>query len=339
MTGVARSVRQRLSALALAWQSFWFQPQQMYTLGVVRMAFGALAVMWGLWLLPMRNGLLDADGVTPKQPSTAYTWGIFAVWNTNAAMLIGIVALVSAALALTVGWHSRLAAVLVFVLVMSFERRVPLAFNGGDVLVRIEALFLAISPCGAALSLDQRRRTGSFWSAQTRPNWPIRLMQVQLSLIYFAAAQAKLSGGAWLHGTAVSYVLRLEDMQRVTAPEWLSTNALAMNMVTWAVIATELAVGIFVWFPRLRPWALALGVLMHLSIDVFIQIGVFSYALFVMYLAWLSPETVKLLPEKLRSGSSRRGRRSEPAGQRVGGGEQVRSPSGAGPAADAVDRS
>ena len=49
----------------------------MYTLGLVRMAFGALAVLWGLWLLPMRDGLLDTDGAIPSQPSIPYTWGIF----------------------------------------------------------------------------------------------------------------------------------------------------------------------------------------------------------------------------------------------------------------------
>jgi Vitamin K-dependent gamma-carboxylase len=306
MTNVTRAARRRLTVIGQAWQSFWFQPQPMYTLGVVRMAFGALAILWGLWLLPMRDGLLDANGVTPTQPSTAYAWGLFAVWNTNGAMLIGIVVLVLAAFALLVGWHSRLAAILVFILIMSFERRIPLAFNSGDALVRIEALFIAISPCGAALSLDQRRTTGSFWSAQTRPNWPIRLLQVQLSIIYIAAAQVKLSGEPWLHGTAVSYVLRLEDMQRVIAPEWFATNALAMNMLTWGTIAVELAVGILVWFPRFRPWVLAAGVLMHLLIDAYVQVGIFSYAMFVMYFAWLSPETAKLLPQKVRIAPRRR---------------------------------
>jgi len=306
MTNVTRAVRRRLTVIGQAWQSFWFQPQPMYTLGVVRMAFGALAILWGLWLLPMRDGLLDANGVTPTQPSTAHAWGLFAVWNTNGAMLIGIVVLVLAAFALLVGWHSRLAAILVFILIMSFERRIPLAFNSGDALVRVEALFIAISPCGAALSLDQRRTTGSFWSAQTRPNWPIRLLQVQLSIIYIAAAQVKLSGEPWLHGTAVSYVLRLEDMQRVIAPEWFATNALAMNMLTWGTIAVELAVGILVWFPRFRPWVLAAGVLMHLLIDAYVQVGIFSYAMFVMYFAWLSPETAKLLPQKVRIAPRRR---------------------------------
>ena len=78
------------------------------------------------------------------------------------------------------------------------------------------------------------------------------------------------------------------------------TNALAMNVMTWGAIATELAVAVLVWFPRFRPWVLAAGVLMHVMIDVHIQIGIFSYAMFVIYLAWIPPETVKHLPDKLK---------------------------------------
>ncbi len=173
------------------------------------------------------------DGVTPTQPSVPYTWGIFAVLNSDTAMLVGVVVLVLAGIALLVGWRSRLAAVIVFILIMSFERRAPGSLTGGDALVRIEALFLALSPCGAGLSLDQRRRTGKFWSAETRPSWPIRLFQVQLSLIYLSAVRSKLAGETWLDGTAVSYALRLEDMQRVRLPEAFVTNAMAMNVLTW----------------------------------------------------------------------------------------------------------
>jgi Vitamin K-dependent gamma-carboxylase len=118
-----------------------------------------------------------------------------------------------------------------------------------------------------------------------------------------------LSGETWLNGTAVSYALRVADMQRVPLPQWFVTNALAMNVMTWGVIAIELAVGILVWFPRLRPWVLSAGVLMHVIIDLYIQIGIFSYATFVMYLAWISPETVKHMPDRLRQVLGRRDHR------------------------------
>ena len=82
-------------------------------------------------------------------------------------------------------------------------------------------MFLALSPCGAGLSLDQRRRTGKFWSAETRPSWPIRLFQVQLSLIYLSAVRSKLAGEtavrlcAALRPDVVSLDMMLARMARI----------------------------------------------------------------------------------------------------------------------------
>lgn len=300
MTELSVSARRGMASAGRAWQSFWFEPRQMYTLGLVRIAFGALVIVWTLWLLPIRDAMLGPGGVTAEQPSIPQTWGLFAMWNTDAAILAGIIVLLVAAIALLVGWHSRIAAVIVFVLILSLERRNPWMFNSGDALMRIEALLLALSPCGAALSLDQRRRGEPFWSAQIRPNWPIRLLQVQFSIVYLAAVQMKLAGQPWLNGTAVSYVLRIEDMKRIPLPQWLVTNGIAMNVATWGVIVIELALAILVWFPRWRPWVLIAGIVMHLTIDLTIAIGVFSYAMFVLYVAWLSPDTVKSLPDRVR---------------------------------------
>lgn len=305
MTEIARPLRQGLSAAGRAWQAFWFEPSHVYPLGMVRIAFGALVIVWTLWLLPVRGAMLGPHGIVAEQPSIANTWGVFAVWNTDQAVLIGVIVLLGAAVAMLVGWHTRVAALIVFVLVLSFERRNPWMFNSGDALVRIEALLLALSPCGAALSLDQRRRSGSFWSAQSRPNWPIRLLQVQFSIVYLAAVQVKLTGQPWLDGTAVSYVLRIEDMKRIPLPHSFVTNALAMNAVTWSVLAIELAVGTLVWLPRFRPWVLSVGLVMHLTIDLTIQIGIFSYAMFVLYLAWVPPETARALPESFRQARER----------------------------------
>jgi hypothetical protein len=295
----------RSSPIGEWWHSFWFRREPMYTLGLIRIAFGVLLVLWTIGLLPMLNDLLGPDGVVPTQPETPYMLGIFELWTSNQAILVGWVVLLASSIALTFGWHSRLAAVLVFILVLSFQRRDPWMFNAGDVVVRIEALFLALSPCGAALSLDQRRSTGLFWSAEPRPVWPIRLFQVQMSIIYLAALQMKLSGETWLHGTAVSYVLRLDDMRRFPAPDWYTTNALIMNLVTWGTLAIEFALAVLIWKPRLRPWVLAAGMVMHLMIDVHIQIGVFSFAMFVLYVAWMSPESAARLPREVKRMASR----------------------------------
>jgi hypothetical protein len=294
------AMRRGLPAIGKSWQGFWFGPQPMYTLGLVRMAFGALAVLWTLWLFPLLYEMFGTNGIAPQRPSYAYTWGVFDLWSSNPAVLLGWALLLAASIALMVGWHSRFAAIVVFVLILSFQRRDPWFFNAGDAVVRIEALFLALSPCGAALSLDQRRRTGSFWSAQTLPNWPIRLIQVQMSIIYVASVQTKLAGQTWLDGTAVSYALRLQDMQRIPVPDWLTTNASLMNAATWATVLVELALGVLVWNKRCRPWVLAAGVLLHLGIDLNIEIGIFSYAMLVLYVAWIAPATAQQLPTTIK---------------------------------------
>ncbi len=298
-------MRRGLPAIGRSWQGFWFGPQPMYTLGLVRMAFGALAVLWTLWLLPLLFEMFGTNGVAPQRPSIANTWSIFDIWSSNPAVLIGWVLLLAASISLMVGWHSRFAAIVVFILILSFQRRDPWFFNAGDAVVRIEALLIMLAPSGAALSLDQRRRTGSFWSAQTLPAWPIRLLQVQMSIIYVASVQTKLSGQTWLDGTAVSYALRLEDMQRMPVPDWISTNPSLMNAATWGTLLVELALGVLVWNKRCRPWVLAAGVLLHLGIDFNIEIGIFSYAMLVLYVAWIAPATAQRLPDTIKHATTR----------------------------------
>ncbi|MBV9350903.1 MAG: HTTM domain-containing protein [Mycobacterium sp.] len=283
-----------------AWRTFWFRPQPAYTLGLVRIAFGAVAIGWAFSLLFDLHQLFGPHGVEPQQPGGAFRWGIFAIWTGDRALTIGWAVLLVSSIALTLGWHTRLAALAVFVLIFSFEYRNPWVFNSGDLAMRIEALFLALSPCGAALSLDQARSSGKFWSAQQRPCWPVRLMQVQLSLIYFASVQAKLNGNAWPQGTAVSYALRLQDMVLLPVPHWLSNSALLMNAATWATIALELSIAILVWNRRLRPWVLAAGVVMHTMIMITIAVGFFTLAVFVLYLAFVPPETVERLPHSTK---------------------------------------
>lgn len=282
-----------MNVLVDHWRRFWFTEEAAYPLGLVRIAFGALTVAWTVSLLPDLDRMFGSGGIAPVQIVERYQWGLFGLWSSEQALVISWAALLVAAAALAAGWHSRLAAVLVFMLVISFQHRNPFVFNSGDALIRVEALFLAISPCGAALSCDRLRSAGRFWSAEVRPDWPIRLMQVQVSLIYLSTVFYKLRGDSWPEGTAVSYALRLEDMVIFPVPQWISTNPMLMNIATWGTLATELAIGILVWNRRCRPWVLAAGVALHGLIMISIGVGFFSLAMFVLYLAFLSPDVAR----------------------------------------------
>jgi hypothetical protein len=318
MTDAAETRDSWHTRVITAWWAFWFQPTPAYTLGAVRIAFGAIVVAWTLSLLPDLDEFFTSDGIVPRQPASAYEWGVFEIWTGDRALIVGWSLLLVSAIAMTVGWHSRLAALIVFVLIMSFEFRNPFIFNSGDNLIRIQALFLALSPCGAALSLDQRRAKGCFWSAQTRAPWPIRLMQVQLTLVYLATFQTRMTGDTWPDGTALSYALRLEDMLIIPAPQWISTSAFLMNIATWGTLLLELLIGILVWNRRCRPWVLAAGLVLHSFILVTVAVGFFTPAMFVLYLAFVSPEAIRQLPDRVKRSARQwtkrsRRRRASPA--------------------------
>lgn len=293
------AIRRGGQALTQAWRGFWFRVEPAYTIGLIRIAFGALVILWAIELKTNLYIRFGTEGVLPRPPSQAYTWSVFELFPSDSALLVGWIVLLVSAITLTVGWHSRLAAILVFILIVSFERRNPWVFNAGDMLLRIEALFIALAPCGAALSLDQRRRTGTFWSAQDRQIWALRLLQIQVSIIYISTVIAKLRGETWQNGTAVSYSLRQYDMLVLPLPDWVAGNLLFMNAMTWGTLVIELSIGLLVWNRRCRPWVLAAGIVLHLSITVTIAVGLFSFAMFILYMAFIPADWVKAIVDRL----------------------------------------
>lgn len=278
-----------------AWRTFWFHTEPGYTLGIVRIAFGLLAFLWSLELGIDLYDKFGVDGIVPEAPTYPFLWGLFYVYQSHQAFLIGWIVLMVASVVMIFGWHSRLASIVVFVMIMSFERRNPWIFNSGDALIRILSLYLALSPCGAALSLDQRRRTGTFWSAQKIKMWSLRLLQVQVSIIYIGTVISKLHGDTWQNGTAVSYSLRLEDMLILPTPHWMTDTPVVANAMTWGTLLVEFAVGVLVWNNRWRTRVLIAGVFLHLTIMLTMVVGFFSIAMFVLYLSFVPWERSKAI--------------------------------------------
>jgi hypothetical protein len=297
-------------SLSDKWDRFWFASEPLYALGLVRLALGAVAIGWTVNLLPDLLTFFGEDGPVPSQPAGAYQVGIFQVWASDTAILVGWTVLLLCAIAMFVGWHSRLAAVGVWILVFSFIRRDPWIFNGGDRLLCLTALILALSSCGAALSLDQRRRTGRFWSAEDRAVWPIRLLQVQLSVVYLATALAKLIGNTWADGTAVSYAWRVfQDWAIIPVPQWVSGTSIAVNIATWGTLVIELSIAILVWNKRWRARVLIAGVVLHVAIYLNLPVAYFSLAMFVLYLAFVPWQAVQRMPDTVRDTLGRLRRR------------------------------
>lgn len=161
-------------------------------------------------------------------------------------------------------------------------------------------LLLALSPCGEALSLRSwYRRRGGLARA---PLGAQRLIQVQVSLVYFYAAIHKLNAD-YLTGHVLSFyfgrdLLRgfsqrvlealfapgtLDRMQAfVDSPENLAPLA-------WASVATEFFLCFALWSRRTRPLAILVGCGFHLQIAFLMDIPEFSVAMIASYLLFVAP--------------------------------------------------
>ncbi|HUR52163.1 MAG TPA: HTTM domain-containing protein [Mycobacteriales bacterium] len=285
-----------------AFRRWAFGPVDTAPMAALRIACGLLVVGWCLSLVPDVSTFLADDGVTSGPVDGTRGW-----WAINTGMpwlTLGV--LLAAAVALALGWHTRVAAVLVAVGLLVVQRRDVYVLNSGDLLLRQLAIYVALMPAGETWSLDARRRGTS----SPRAPWGLRMLQIQVSLLYFFSVVAKLHGDSWQNGTAVGRAVQLADLQRFLVPQGIATSVTASALLTYGTLVVEGALVFGLWLPRFRWWVMAAGVSIHLGIEATLLIGWFSLTVISCYLAFVPPETLRRVVGAVLE---RLGREPEPA--------------------------
>lgn len=295
-----------------AWSRWVFDPVDAAPMAALRIAVGLLSLGWTLSLFPDVDAFLAADGLQPELP--AVSGGAWVVELGSPYAVLGL--LVVASVALVLGWRTRVAAVVVAVLLLAVQRRDPFILNSGDLLVRELALLVALMPAGEVWSLDARRRG----SSRLRAPWALRLLQLQVSAIYLFSVTAKLRGGSWGDGTAVGIALQLEDLQRFVVPEALAQSLAVSAVLTYSALLVEGSLIVGLWLPRARYPVMVAGAAIHLGIEATLLIGWFSLAILTSYLAFVPAADLRRLVGAV---SSRRRTQRPP-----GSGDHTRDASG-----------
>ncbi|GAA4792914.1 hypothetical protein GCM10023200_30650 [Actinomycetospora chlora] len=276
--------------LRAGWERFFFTPESTAPVEVVRIGFGLVATGWTLSLAPVLVPFFGPAPAVPDPPRVALGWTLMTLVGGSPLVWVLWLAGVLGAAALTVGFRTRLAALLVFVVMVSVTRQAPLAFNAGDGLLRVISFYVLLMPAGSAFSVDRwlADRRG-VWTFPRRAPWALRLAQIQLSVIYLATVWEKSGGVLWRNGTAVSYAMRIGDLERVPMPSFVTDSLALTQLATLGTLAAELAIGILVWNRAARPYVLAIGVLLHLSIELTLAVGFFGLGMMTLYLTFLPP--------------------------------------------------
>ncbi len=278
-----------------AWNRFFFQPTSARPLGAIRILYGLLAmanlafcaVDLELWYTD--QGLIQGDAI--RAIAGRFQHSPLHYLQDPASIRAAFAFTAAAAFFLTIGLRSRLMSILFYLGMLSIQMRNTMSSSGADVLMMTFAFHLMLSPCGAAYSVDawiERRKRGGAEAEALMLPWTLRLIQVQISLIYLVAGVLKAGGAYWQNGTALHYVFTNTEVRRLDL-SFLCEYPTLINLMTYGAVLGELMLAFFLWFRACRPFVLWVGVLLHLGILISINIPCFGEAMWIGYLAFLTP--------------------------------------------------
>lgn len=345
-----------LRSAAQDWDRFWFAPRDPTALGFIRICVGIILLYVHLAYTPglvrdyvgrnawindgvNRDGLIHylryefASGIpgsdwnntiTPPSPSQRghYLWSIY--FHVEDPFWIGFIhtCILLSMVLFTIGLGTRVTGVLTWLGVITYIHRAPALLFGMDTMTNLIALYLMVSPCGAALSVDrwlslrrQRRAQGPGWippppTPLASATFATRLIQINFCIIYFASGTSKLLGTTWWNGTAPNGVLLnwnfapfsvglySEAMIALAKHRWLWEIAMSVGVVFTLLI--ELGLPFLVWNQRIR-WMVVCGsILLHTAIGLFMNLVTFSLVMICMVLAFLPPEVIRQALDRYR---------------------------------------
>lgn len=304
-----------------AWNAFFHAPCDARVCALVRIAFATLALVNLGVLYPDLDHWFTAEGVLPqaasREVSNPYAWSILRLLpDTPAAVGTCYWLAIASALLLLLGIFPRLNAFCLFVWLVSFQVRNELITDGEDDVFKWIAFCLVWMPSGARWSLPallrhwhtpSRPRAGNFVEAtdQVQPGWGLRLLQLEMVMIFLSAVLSKLGGEAWLNGTALYYVARLDDaFGRFPMPDWPWGTPWIVALLTWSVLIVELGVPIFIWFHETRLLCLFLLLLFHLGNEWTMHLFLFHWIMLCGWLSFVTSDDLRWLGIRNSQGSA-----------------------------------
>ena len=307
--GIVSDTRNYIAETWRAWNHFWFAPADPATLSLIRLLAGALMVYTHLvWTLDLQ-AFLGPEGWLPVEylrnlhtpvGASSPQWSVWSIffWIDQPWLLwcIHIFALL-VFLCLMLGLFSRTAALLGFVLAVSYAHRIsPGAFFGLDKVNCMLALYLMLGPCGARYSLDSIRRLRRGETTSGAPsssaNLAVRMIQLHLCIIYLFSGLAKHMGENWQAGTAVWWAVSNLEYQSINMT-WLADWPMLVALATHATVFWELFYCCLVWNRFTRPWVLWMAVAIHGGIALFMGMITFGLGMLYANLSFIKPATVR----------------------------------------------
>jgi hypothetical protein len=226
----------------------------------------------GPWIWSLHN----ATGTTWGQAGLFLVAALFATW-------------------LLIGYRTRLASVLTWLLTVSIYYRNPLVDDAGDLVQRTVLFWSMFLPLGATASLD--RRLSRRAKAAPRELWslPCVALLLQVCLIYWASAGEKTSPVWAKDHTALYYTLSLDALVTplghglLAFPQLLGWLTVAVYWLEWIaplIAVSPLGRGWLRLVVVLAFWAFHLGIALTMQLGALPWISIATWCVFLPGVLW-----------------------------------------------------
>ncbi|MCC6371311.1 MAG: HTTM domain-containing protein [Bacteroidia bacterium] len=226
------------------------------------------------------------------------SWSLHAL-NGSFAWVAALFALhFLAAAFLLLGYKTRWATLLVWLLTISLQNRNTYILQGGDDLLRLLLFWGLFLPWQAHYSIDSRNKAlprSSFFAGMG--------YLLLIASVYFFTVNLKW-GSDWHNGTAIYYALSLEQIRLPYFGDWLYQWPSVMRLLTYLTYYTELLIPLLILWPDKRGHFRFLAVLLllalHTGIGLTLYVGLFFVINMVSAIGLIPRFAMNWLETKLR---------------------------------------
>lgn len=235
-------------------------------------AFGDVTAFWSDYGVMPRAWLIESED--PRRLSLYLIGG--QTWFVTLMLVVQSVL----ALMFALGWRTRLATILTFVLWASLLNRNPMPIIGGDILICCLLFWAMFLPVGARFSVDAGIAQNPPPEQNLHVSWASVGLLLQVMSVYFFSAILK-TGREWVPDyTGVYYALSL-DRHVLSLGKLLNEFLPLTKLLSWYVWWLELIGPILIFTPFfLRPVRLLLMLCfmaMHVGFLLCLELGHFPY--------------------------------------------------------------
>lgn len=262
-------------------------------LAAFRIALGALLLVD----LALRSRSLVAFytdyGVLPREALFSDYAGVYSLHALSGDP--GVIALLFAvagafALAMIVGYRTRVATAVSWLLLFSLHVRNPMVLNAGDTLLRLLVFWAIFLPLGARWSVDAASRAESRAGTDaTVVSVATMAVLLQVVLMYATNAIHKARSELWMDGEAVRYIMQADQFTAHLGNHITEFQGL-LRVVTVVWVALLFASPLLVLLTGRRRSMLATAYVgMHLGMAASMRLGIFPVAVVVGFIPFYGP--------------------------------------------------